>query len=234
MFSREHHQRIAQVLSLMNASLLREQHCLFGGGTAIALRFGEYRESVDIDFMVSDSKSYGQLRGLLTGLNGIAPLLQPQQRLVSQQREIRADQYGIRTVVAVAGYPIKFEIILEGRIEFDAPSSADQVCGVPTLTLRDMACTKLLANSDRWADDGVFNRDLIDLVMMEISAEPLQQAMEKAKGAYGESVAVDLGKAIDRLLTRQGWMERCMQALSINIPKAVIWDKVKNLQSRLN
>ncbi|MBM3349738.1 MAG: nucleotidyl transferase AbiEii/AbiGii toxin family protein, partial [Betaproteobacteria bacterium] len=28
--------------------------CFFGGGTAITLRHGEYRESVDIDFLISD------------------------------------------------------------------------------------------------------------------------------------------------------------------------------------
>ena len=51
MFERMHHQRIARVLESLNAPLLAANGCLFGGGTAIALRFGEYRESVDIDFM---------------------------------------------------------------------------------------------------------------------------------------------------------------------------------------
>jgi len=32
-----------------------------------------------------------------------------------------------------------------------------------------MATSKLLANSDRWADEGVFNRDVIDLAMMQPS-----------------------------------------------------------------
>ena len=48
MFERPHHQRIAQVLRALDGPLLRENNCLFGGGTAIALRYGEYRESVDI------------------------------------------------------------------------------------------------------------------------------------------------------------------------------------------
>ena len=48
MFERPHHQRIAQVLLTLDGSLLREHCCLFGGGTAIALCYGEYRESVDI------------------------------------------------------------------------------------------------------------------------------------------------------------------------------------------
>ncbi len=50
MFNRPHHQRIAKVLGSLNADLLKQYNCLFAGGTAIALRYGEYRESVDIDF----------------------------------------------------------------------------------------------------------------------------------------------------------------------------------------
>ncbi len=62
MFKRPHHQRIALVLESMNSTLLREHKCLFGGGTAIALRYQEYRESVDIEFLVSDLPSYRNLR----------------------------------------------------------------------------------------------------------------------------------------------------------------------------
>lgn len=229
MFNRAHHQRIAQVLSLLNAPLLRDHDCLFGGGTAIALRFGEYRESVDIDFMVSNTANYGKLRALLTSPSGIAPIFMQGQQLVAQTREVRADQYGIRTMVAVAEHPIKLEIILEGRVALAPPAPEDHLCGVATLTLLDMATTKLLANSDRWGDDAVFNRDLIDLAMMQLPEALMTQAMGKASGAYGESIARDLNKAIDRMLTRQGWLERCMQSLSISIPKAVIWSRIQGL-----
>lgn len=229
MFSRAHHQRIAQVLSLLNAPLLRDHDCLFGGGTAIALRFGEYRESVDMDFMVSNVANYGKLRALLSGAEGIAPIFIQGQQLVSQQRDVRADQYGIRTVLALAEQPIKLEIILEARVALEPPAAENQLCGVATLTLLDMATTKLLANSDRWADDAVFNRDLIDLAMMQPSKKLLLQAMSKASSAYGDSVVRDLNAAVNRVLTRQGWLERCMQALSITTPKAVIWDRIQSL-----
>jgi len=46
-FERPHHQRVAQLLLSLDGELFRAHNCLFGGGTAIALRFGEYRESVD-------------------------------------------------------------------------------------------------------------------------------------------------------------------------------------------
>jgi hypothetical protein len=228
-FNRAHHQRIAQVLSLLNAPLLGDHDCFFGGGTAIALRFGEYRESVDMDFMVSNTANYGKLRAMLSGPAGIAPIFMHGQQLVSQTRDVRADQYGIRTVLAVAEQPIKLKIILEGRVALERPAPEDQLCGVATLTLLDMATTKLLANSDRWADDAVFNRDLIDLAMMQIPENLMSRAIGKASAAYGESVARDLNKAIDRMLTRQGWLERCMQSLSITIPKAVIWDRIQGL-----
>jgi hypothetical protein len=49
------------------------RHCYFGGGTAMALRYGEYRESVDIDFLVSDLAGYREMRQLL-GHDPIAPV----------------------------------------------------------------------------------------------------------------------------------------------------------------
>jgi hypothetical protein len=226
LFERPHHQRIAAVLQALDAPRLREANCLFGGGTAMALRHGEYRESVDIDFMVSDVAGYRALRQLLTGPQGIAPLLAPD-RGVTQAREVRADQYGIRTLLEVAGTKIKFEIVLEARIALSPPEAAGAICGVATLAPLDMAAGKLLANSDRWADDGVFSRDLIDLAMMQPGKPLLRQAMDKARGAYGDSIQRDLGKAVAHLLGRPGRLERCMQALAMTAPKAVVWQRIQ-------
>lgn len=75
MFERPHHQRLAQVLLALDGPLLRENRCLFGGGTAMALRYGEYRESVDLDFLVSDIGGYRTPRQLLTGPKGIMTIV---------------------------------------------------------------------------------------------------------------------------------------------------------------
>ena len=53
-FRRKHHQIIADILQQLNGDLLRDHHCYFGGGTAIALLQNEYRESVDIDRILKD------------------------------------------------------------------------------------------------------------------------------------------------------------------------------------
>ena len=234
LFKRPHHQRIAHVLNVLNGSMLRDNNCLFGGGTVIALRYGEYRESIDIDFLVSDIASYRNLRQLLTGVNGIAAILLAGTAPLAQTREIRVDQYGIRTMLQVADQSIKFEIILEGRIELEPPGTSDEICNIATLTPLDMATSKLLANSDFWNDDGVFNRDIIDLAMMNPSLTLLRSAVAKAETAYGHAIRKDLGKAIERMQDRRDWLERCMQVMAINLPKAVIWQQLRKLRRVLS
>ncbi|MEO5797557.1 MAG: nucleotidyl transferase AbiEii/AbiGii toxin family protein [Rhodoferax sp.] len=229
-FERPHHQRIAHVLAALDAAKLREYGCLFGGGTCIALRYGEYRESVDIDFLVSDAAGYRALRHVLTGPDGLAAITHAHAVPLVALREIRADQYGIRTQVHMDGQAIKLEIVREARITLEPPVADDTVCGVSTLTQLDLATSKLLANSDRQADDSVFSRDVIDLAMLGLPLPALRAALAKAAEAYGPSVARDLGKAIDRLQNRAGWLERCMQAMAMQLPKAVLWQKVRALR----
>lgn len=229
-FERLHHQFIAQILYALDGSMLRKANCYFGGGTVISLRYGEYRESVDIDFLVSDVHSYRGLRQTLTSPVGIRAIMRDTAAPLNQIREIRADQYGIRTMLMIAEQPIKFEIVLEGRFELEKPCADDEVCGVATLTPLDMLTSKLLANSDRWNDDGVFNRDIIDLAMMTPSLSMLRKALVQAEQAYGKSICQDLDKAISRLQMHKDWMDRCMTAMSMNIPKAVLWKRVRALR----
>jgi hypothetical protein len=230
LFERDHHVRIATILQALDAELLAAHSCFFGGGTAIVLSRGEYRESVDIDFLVSDRAGYQALRHLLTGQSGIQSLARAGMQLASV-REIRADQYGIRTMLRVAEVEIKFEIVLEGRIELEVPRAEDRICGIVALTPLDMAASKLLANSDRWADDAVFSRDLIDLAMLDLPRPLLALAIKKAAGAYGESIQRDLFSAIESLAGRRGRLEECMLALKMDgFPKALLWKRIRSLR----
>ncbi len=231
MFERDHHRRIATVLAALDAGVLAAHACWFGGGTAIALRYGEYRESVDIDFLVSDLAGYRALRQLLTGPAGLGAVVRPGATL-EQARELRADQYGLRTFVREGGLAIKLEIVLEGRIEFDAPGPDDVVAGVWALAPLDLAASKLLALADRWRDDSVFSRDLIDLAMMQPDRRLLTAAIEKATGAYGDAIRVCLGKAIQDLRDRPHRLEACMGAMAMTtVSKAQLWARIKALET---
>ena len=133
-------------------------------------------------------------------------------------------------MLRVDGIDIKFEIVLEARVELEPPAADDCLCGVATLTPLDMATSKLLANSDRWRDDAVLSRDLIDLAMMTPTKELLQRAIAKASAAYGDSVEADLAKAIHDLSERPHRLDRCMQDMQMNtVSKAVLWARIKAL-----
>lgn len=230
MFEREHHRRIAAVLGALDAGVLAAHACWFGGGTAMALRYGEYRESVDIDFLVSDLGGYRALRQLLTGPSGLSALTRPG-AVLTPARELRADQYGLRTLVREGGVTIKFEIVLEARISFDVPGPDDTIAGVATLTPLDLATGKLLALADRWRDDSVYSRDLIDLAMMQPARPLLCAAIDKAAAAYGESVERSLANAVHDLRERPQRLDACMGAMQMRtLSKAQLWTRIKALE----
>lgn len=160
MFERPHHQRIEKILHAFNCDLLSQTRCYFGGGTAIVLSLAEYRESLAIDFLCASNEGYRLLRNTISQDSLGALLKAPIQHL----REVRADRYGIRTVLEVDGTPVKVGIVREARIEIQG--CPHPVFHVPTLSHEDMQAEKLLANADRGLDKPTMNRDIIDLAMM--------------------------------------------------------------------
>jgi hypothetical protein len=160
MFERDHHNRIQSLLSALNTDFLSENKCFFGGGTAIVLALGEYRESLNIDFLCASQEGYRELRNTINNASLGAIFSRP----VDLVRDVRADRYGIRTFLRVDDVPVKFEIVSEGRIKIQG--EVDPKTGVPTLSRLDMYAEKLLANADRYRDKSVASRDIIDLAMM--------------------------------------------------------------------
>lgn len=231
MFKREHHQKIHQVLQALDAPFLAQHQCYFGGGTAIVLRRGEYRESVDIDFLVSDIAAYRELRKQLQDSKVLEQMFGIGRGPIAKVPEVRADQYGIRTRLPFASGAIKFEIVFEARIPFDVPGLDDEVAGVSTLTEVDLAASKLLANVDRWADAGVFSRDVIDLAMLDLKGRELNVALIKAGSAYGDAVERDVHKAVAKLQNYPDQLCSCLAALSVDVPAALVLGHLKRLDS---
>ena len=213
---------------MLDAPLLAEHHCWFGGGTAIVLANGEFRGSVDIDFLVSDQQSYRRLRQIVRnhGLDALAT------RELNLGRAPVVDGYGIRAPVLVAGMAIKFEIINEGRIDLDTPSLDEEICGLRILTRTDQVATKLLANDDRWANTSTFSRDLIDLAMMKPDRAALKAGARKAVDAYGKTVGTSLANAVTYLHDRPQRLDACIGALKIDAPRAVVWQRIRDLSAR--
>jgi len=229
MFVRPHHQRIHEVLLALDATLLREHQCYFGGGTAIVLQRDEYRESVDMDFMVSDLASYRALRRVLQDRDTLAHFFGLGRGPLAALPEVRADQYGIRTALPLKSGSIKFEIVFEARMTFDRPGPEDQIVGIATLTQVDLVASKLLANVDRWADDGVMSRDTLDLAMLQPTPKTWSAAVQKAEDAYGAVVLPSLEKARARLLDDPQRLARCIQVLQVSTPQALLYQRLATL-----
>jgi len=235
MFERPHHQRIARLLQRLDAGVMHDHACWFGGGTAIALRYGEYRESKDVDFLVSDAAAFRRLRARVLD-RGLAAFVREGEDAPEPVKTPRIDAYGIRTWVIQDGVEIKFEIVREARISFETPGRRDMVCGLPSLAPVDLAASKLLANVDRGLDDDTFNRDLVDLAMMRASRAVLAPALAKSAAArgYGGSAITDcLLRATNRFRDRPGWLARCLRTMAMPQPEAVLWQHLRHLHRNL-
>jgi Nucleotidyl transferase AbiEii toxin, Type IV TA system len=210
-FARPRHATVAAALSALDGGFLAACRCWFGGGTRIVLELGEYRESEDLDFLCSSTAGYRALRSTISerSLGRIAA------RPLALAREVRADRYGIRTVLDINDSKLKFEIVLEGRIQLTEGNRIG--FDVRCLSHADCFAEKLLANADRWRDDAVLSRDVIDLAFMVDGwsrADALAGAA-LARGAYGSIVDQSLSEAAQRLLDEAAHRKRCIAALRV-------------------
>ena len=193
-FKRLEHAVIGDLLHSMNHRLLLESGCWFADGTAIVMKLGEYRRSLDVDFLCSRVDGYRDVRNAFfeEGIRCLFP------ETVTALRDLRADAYGIRTLLEFKGQAIKFEIIREARIGIDG--RMDEQLGVPTLLEEDMFAEKLLANADRCWDRSVAYRDAIDLgKLTEARGEIPASALAKAQAAYGRDIERKAVSVVNRL-----------------------------------
>lgn len=212
MFKRPRHNIVARILAALDEEALLASECYFGGGTAIVLELGEYRESADIDFLCASQSGYRGLRQWVVG-GTLARLFKPGTS-VTTLRNLTSDQYGIRTQLAMEGTPIKFEIIREARITLSG--AVDPTLTIPLLSRSDMYAEKLLANADRYADRGVLSRDIIDLSMMISRWGPIPEtAWAKARDAYGTTVDTAYGRAV-QIISDTRWLESCMAKMAMD------------------
>ncbi|MGQ0752007.1 MAG: nucleotidyl transferase AbiEii/AbiGii toxin family protein [Betaproteobacteria bacterium] len=211
MYSRPRHATVASVLSALNSEFLGRSKCFFGGGTRVVLELKEYRESADIDLLCSDQQGYRAVRSAITNTSLGEIASQP----ITLAREVRADQYGMRTVVKVGEELIKFEIIREGRIDLGGMSVKD--IHVPCLDRKCCFAEKILANDDRWIDESVLNRDIIDLAYMIEAWGPglFLDGMSLAHRAYGDTVLKSIRSAAQKLMEKKTYYRKCVEGLRV-------------------
>lgn len=222
MFDNPRHRDVLTVLRALDAELLAAAGFLFGGGTRVVLDLAEFRESLDIDFLCSDTAGYGELRWRVRRQGHSALFPAGAEGGIGFPRETRVDQYGIRFPVTVGGNVIKIELIREGRVEL-APGMRPGWAPVDCLAISDCYAVKLLANSDRWADRQALARDLIDLAALRQTYGPIPpESWSKAETAYKAAVREDLAKALAQFTANPEFRHRCFEGLRVTEPETVL------------
>lgn len=216
-FKRPAHQQVLAMLARLDRVFLARAQCYFGGGTRIVLELGEYRESEDMDFLCSSQDGYRLLRESVssTSLGSIF------KSGLSLSREVRADQYGIRTFLENDGIKLKFEIVREARIELQG----EKIAGIPVacLTRRHCFAEKFLANADRGLDASTLSRDIVDLAFMieGWSKEDAKAGMAIARNAYGDAALRSLASVTTKMRNDKTYRNRCVEGLAIAEPKVL-------------
>jgi hypothetical protein len=73
---------------------------------------------------------------------------------------------------------------------------------------------------------------VIDLAMLELSKRDWGKAFEKAGSAYGDAVKRDVHKAVEKLRSHPNRLAACLSALAVDVPQAMILDRLKRLESK--
>ncbi|MGH8242065.1 MAG: nucleotidyl transferase AbiEii/AbiGii toxin family protein [Steroidobacteraceae bacterium] len=213
-FKRSVHRQVRAILSRLDAAFLERARCYFAGGTRIALELGEYRESRDIDFLCSDRDGYRTLRETATA-QSLGAMVAGKLEFA---RSVRADQYGIRTIVSTNGAGLKLEVVREARIDI----AGEKVAGIPVrcLTRRHCFAEKFLANADRGLDESTLSRDAVDLAHMieGWSRQDADAGLALATAAYGDAISRSLGSVIAKLREDRAYRNRCIEGLEIVDP----------------
>jgi hypothetical protein len=217
MFDHPHHDLILTILNSVDQEFFWHAGIYFGGGTYITFRYGEYRWSKDVDFVCPVGPGYHDLRARLFE-HGHDAIFKDTSK-ITLLREPVADQYAVRQAVQVDGTLIKFEVVLESRIQLGEPDVFDW-CPVPCLNTVDCFAEKLLANADRWSDRSIESRDLIDLAVLRYHHETPAEAIEKAESAY--PVMKPLQRAIEMFQADATYRDKCFTGLQVHDRKHII------------
>ncbi|MBU7574189.1 MAG: hypothetical protein KAF64_12590 [Hydrogenophaga sp.] len=76
------------------------------------------------------------------------------------------------------------------------------------------------SSADRYADDAMMSRDLIDLSMLAHDHVLNAAGAAKARRAYGKGIDKAFAQGKELLLERDGRLSRCMKAMRMPSPEA--------------
>lgn len=127
-------QRVTELLGAFDATLLEKAGCYLGGGAALVLALGEYRQLNNVNFICASAEGYRLLRNTVQDTH-LGALLTRSLPIV---REVRTSAYVVSTFLDVQGAPTKVDFAWEIRVAISG--TFDAAFGVPGS--RAWTCTR--------------------------------------------------------------------------------------------
>ena len=114
------HNQILRVLQSIDRQFFQSCKTYFGGGTMLVMAYGEYRLSRDIDFLCPYGPAFSRLQNVVYDRGYDALFTAERDAGLCFPREIRADRDGIQFPIQIDDVLVKFKIVAEGQIGFNA------------------------------------------------------------------------------------------------------------------
>lgn len=176
----------AVISDMLDKKMLRDHGILFAGGTLCSMRYGEYRESVDLDFLCADKNSFNSFRANFSDVGKF---------IYARNPKITKDRVQL-WITTTDDRPLKVDFFYEERLQ---PTASD-FHGVEALDHASLMGCKLMAYCDRGMDLSERGKDFIDLIAIDLQApaETFENAWELAWNAYGTWLTNQLPKIIEK------------------------------------
>jgi hypothetical protein len=98
-FKHRIHNQVLEILQALDATFLEACQIYFGGDTMLALAYGEYRLSRDIDFLCPYGESFSQLRCAIYDRHYEALFPLEQRGSLQLPGELRTDRDAVRFAI---------------------------------------------------------------------------------------------------------------------------------------
>ena len=69
--------------------------------------------------------------------------------------------------------------------------------------------------------------------MIHLNKSEFIEALAKVQEVYGEAILRDLPEVVDMLGETNGLLERCMKAMDVSVPRALLWQNIRKVKSYL-
>lgn len=203
---KEYFKKVKRFIKNLQEKIFLENQIYFGGGSAIALKYDEFRFSKDLDFLSSSKNGFYQLKNRIRE-DGISYLLKNEELI--KVIDCKTNNYKITILLEMEETPLKIEIL--HTLDFKIEGDFNKELNIPQLSINDMFAQKISACIDRGLDKNTYGRDLLDLcVLLDKNKTINNDVLDNIENIYGKNFYKTLLQVYEMLILDEKYYEECL------------------------